>query len=650
MTNKKQDDCQNCSLENNKSGIYSKSFDWKKFLTIISGVSLVLALFFSWMFEISEAAEIFYFLSIFSGAYFVFLGAVRGLIKQRFLNIDFLVIVAAIGAVYINQLAEAAAVIFFFSLAEAFERFGIQRSQKALEALLKKSPQTAILKNGEKIPVDAVKIGEVVLVRPGDLIPLDGVVLDGVSSVDEAAITGESIPKDKQKGSFVFAGTLNRQGYLEIKVKKESKDSTFSKIVKLVKKAQESRAPAQEFIDKFAKYYTPSVVVVAILIAVIPPVFFGAVFVDWLYRALVLLVIACPCALVISTPVSIASAVGGASRHGILVKGGKYLEALSKVKVVAFDKTRTLTLGEPYISDIVTFGNFTEEQVLADAAGIEKFSSHPLAKSILDFAQERGVTPHLMEKYEDVLGKGGKASCLVCEDIEHCVGNLKLIEDKNISTKEVMEKIEKFEKEGKTVVLVSGDNEVMGALAISDKIRDEAPKLIKELRSLGIKSVMLTGDNPHAADFVAGKLGIDRVYASLLPDDKLNKIQELKKEFKEVAMVGDGVNDAPSLASSSVGIAMGMDGSDVAVETADIALMNNNLLNVSSALRLGKRTITTIKYNIAASLGVKAVFLVLAVFGLTRLEFAIGADSGVAILVILNSLRLFKNISASDKI
>tara|TARA_B100000745_G_scaffold297227_1_gene243841 strand:+ start:3405 stop:5345 length:1941 start_codon:yes stop_codon:yes gene_type:complete len=641
MAHQKETTCQYCSIDGNSLHIHPESLDWKKILTAVSGASLILALFFSWVLAIDEVAKLLYFVAILSGGYFVLIGAIRGLTKQRFLNIDFLVIVAAIGAVYINQLAEAAAVVFFFSLAEAFERFGVERSRKALETLIKKSPQTAILKSGKEVSVDKVKIGEIVLIRPGDLIPLDGIVALGSSSIDEAAITGEPIPKDKREGSGVFAGTINMQGYLEVKVTKESKDSTFSKIVGLVEKAQKSRAPAQEFIDTFAKYYTPIVVSGAILIAVIPTLFFGGVFADWLYRALVLLVIACPCALVISTPVSIASAVGGASRRGILVKGGKYLEALSKIRVVAFDKTRTLTFGEPYISDVVTFNGFSEEEVLADAAGIEKFSSHPLAKSILDFAQERGVTPHIMEKYENIAGKGGKATCLVCNDLEHCVGNLKLIEEGSVSTEEVLEKTEKFEKEGKTVVLVSEGDKVMGALAIADKIRDEAPETIKKLDSLGIQSIMLTGDNQHTANFVAQKLGIKNAYASLLPDEKVEKINELKKEYGTVAMIGDGVNDAPSLATSTVGIAMGAVGSDVAVETADVALMNNNLLNIPSALKFGRKTVTTIKYNIIASLGVKAIFLVLALFGFTHLEFAIGADSGVAILVILNSLRLF---------
>ena len=601
----------------------------------------MLALFFGWVLDIDATAKMFYLAAVFFGGYFVFLGAVRGLTKQKFLNIDFLVVIAAVGAIYINQFAEAAAVVFFFSLAEAFERFGIERSRRALEALIKKSPKIAVLKNGRKLPVEKVHVGEIVLVRPGDLIPLDGIVDSGSSSVDEAAITGESIPKDKRKGSIVFAGTLNRQGYLEVKVTKESKDSTFSKIIELVDKAQKSRAPAQEFIEVFAKYYTPAVVGGAILIAAIPPLFFGGIFTSWLYRALVLLVIACPCALVISAPVSIASAVGGASRRGVLVKGGKYLEALSKIKVVAFDKTRTLTLGEPYISDIVTFNGFTQEQVLADAAGIEKFSSHPLAKSVLDFAKKRGVTPHVMEKYEDVAGKGGKATCLVCDDLKHCVGNLKLIEANGVSTKEVIKKTEELEKEGKTVVLVSKDDKVMGLLAVADKLRDGAAEAIRNLETLGVKSVVLTGDNRYVADYVGQKLGIRETYASLLPDEKVEKINELKKKYGAVAMVGDGVNDAPSLATSSVGIAMGAGGSDVAVETADIALMNSNLLNVPLTLKLGRKTVVTIKHNVIASLGVKAIFLVLALFGFTHLEFAIGADSGVAILVILNSLRLF---------
>ena len=619
-----------------------KRINWKKALTGASGVGIVLGWFLGRLGAAGSITEIFYFLAIASGGYFVFVAAIRGLLKQRFLNINFLVAIAAIGAIYIHQLAEAASVVFFFSLAEAFEEFGMERSRKAIEALVKKSPQTAILKDGRKVSVEEVKIKDIVIVRPGDIVPLDGVVVKGSSSVDEATITGESVPKDKREGETVFAGTLNLNGYLEIEVAKESGDSTFAKIIKLVEKAQASRAPAQEFIDAFAKYYTPSVVAGAILIASIPPLFFHLPFLDWLNRALVLLVIACPCALVISTPVSIASAIGGASRRGILIKGGRYLESLSKIKAVAFDKTRTLTFGEPYISEVVAFNGYTEDEIIADCAGVEKFSSHPLSKSIMDFAQAKGVVPHLMEQYQNVTGKGGKATCRVCNDLEHCVGNLKLMHANNVSTKEVLEKAEALEKEGKTVILVSEADKVMGILAIADKVRPESKETIKKLSDLGIETAMLTGDNDHVAAFVANDLGVKKVYASLLPDEKVQKIEDLKKQYEFVAMAGDGVNDAPSLATATVGIAMGAGGSDAAIEAADVALMNSNLLNVPAAIKLGSRTVKTIRQNVVAALSVKAFFLILALFGFTHLEYAIGADSGVALLVILNSFQLFR--------
>jgi len=635
----KQFHCDFCEASEIKT---EAGINWKKMLTIISGVALLLAFAGRYLVVPESVIKSLYLVSIFSGGFFVFLGAVKGLFKKRFLNINFLVVIAAVGAVYINQPAEAAAVVFFFSLAEMLEEFGVERSRKALETLINKSPQTAILANGKKTPVEEVKIKDIVIVRPGDLIPLDGVVVKGTSSVDEATITGESVSKDKREKDAVFAGTINLNGYLEIEVTKESKNSTFSKIIELVDKAQRSRAPAQEFIDRFAKYYTPAVVGGAILITIVPSLFFGGIFNEWLYRALVLLVIACPCALVISTPVSIVSAIGGASRRGILVKGGKYLELLGKIRAVAFDKTRTLTYGEPIVSDVITFNGFSEEEVLADAAGIEKFSSHPLSKSILDFVQERGVTPHLMEKYENVTGKGGKAACLVCDNLEHCVGNLKLIGANSVTTEEILKKTEKLEKEGKTVVLISEANQVMGALAISDKIRPESKEVIQKLNQLNIETAVLTGDNPHTANFVARELGIKKVYASLLPDEKVLKIEELKKQHGYAAMVGDGVNDAPSLVASTVGIAMGAGGSDTAIETADVALMNSNLQNVPYAATLGRKTLKTIKQNIAASLVVKAIFLALAILGFTHLEYAIGADSGIALLVILNSLRLFR--------
>lgn len=613
----------------------------KKLLTYTSGGLFLLAFLLNWLDLPKSVIDTLNILSMIAGGYFVVLGAIRGLVKQRFLNIDFLVTIAAIGAIYINQLSEAAAVVFFFSLAEFFEEFGIERSRKAVEALVKKSPQTATLLNGDKVPVEQVKVGDVFAVRPGDLIALDGIVVKGESSVDEATITGESVPKEKHLGDTVFGGTLNENGYLEIKVTKASKDSTFSKIIALVEQAQRSKAPAQEFIDLFARYYTPSVVAIAFLIAAIPPLFFHMPFTDWFYRALVLLVIACPCSLVISTPVAIASAIGGASRKGIIIKGGKHLEGLSKIKAVAFDKTKTLTVGQPVVSEVLAFNGFTEEVVLADAAGVEKFSSHPLAQSIMDFAAKRGVEPHVMEKFQNVAGKGGRANCLVCEDKDHCVGNLKFIGTESQATKEVLDASEHFENQGKTTVLVSEGSKVMGILAISDEIRKEAKETIQLLKQMKIKSIIVTGDNKPTAEFVAQTLGIDEVHASLLPDEKVEEIKKLKSTYGNVAMVGDGVNDAPSLALADVGIAMGAGGSDVAIETADVALTNNNLFNVPYAIKLGKKAIANMRQNITLSLGIKAVFMILALLGHADLQWAIGADSIMAILVIFNGLRLF---------
>jgi len=638
---KKNNICDDCEPEV-KSSTTAVKTNWKKLLTGVAGICTVLGFILSFL-PISETiVTAIYYVAIFSGGIYVIKGAWRGIAKQRFLNIDFLVVIASIGAIYLGELPEAAAVIFFFSLAEAFEEYGIDRSRRALQALLHKSPQTATLLDGIKVGVGKVKVGQFVSVRPGEIIPLDGIVTKGLSAVNEATITGESIPKDKRQGDTVFAGTLNENGYLEIEVTKESKNSTFSKIIALVEQAQKAKAPTQEFIDGFAKYYTPSVVAIAVMIAVLAPLLTGDPFSIWLERAIILLVIACPCALVISTPVAITSAIGGASRRGVLIKGGKHLEELKKVRAIAFDKTGTLTLGEPYISDVIAFNGYTEEQVLEDAAGLEQFSSHPLAKSILNFAKEKGVSPHSMQNYQNIAGKGGKATCMVCEDLEHCVGNLKLMDAHGVSTEEILEKTERLEQEGKTVVLVSEDKQVMGALAIADKIRNESKETIKKLESLGVQTVMLTGDNQHTALYVAKNLGISEAYGSLLPDEKVQKIQILKDKYSSVAMVGDGVNDAPSLALSNVGIAMGAKGSDVAIETADIALMNDNILNIPETVELSKRAIKTVKQNITAALLAKVTFVVLAVFGISNLGIAIAADTGVALLVILNGLRLFK--------
>jgi Cd2+/Zn2+-exporting ATPase len=635
--------CDHCEPEDKNSGVSTLHINWKKLLTWIAGISVITGFFLNLLEFNQLVVTVIYYLAIFSGGIYVIKGAWRGLSKQKFLNIDFLVVIASLGAIYLGELPEAAAVIFFFSLAEAFEDYGIDRSRRALQALLHKSPQTATLIDEKIISVSEVLVGQIVRVKPGELIPLDGKVTKGSSAVNEATITGESIPKDKREGDTVFAGTLNENGYLEIEVTKESKNSTFSKIIALIEQAQKAKAPTQEFIDRFAKYYTPLVVVIAFILATVLPLITGGLFIVWLERAITLLVIACPCALVISTPVAITSAIGGASHKGVLIKGGKHLEELNNIKAVAFDKTGTLTLGEPYISDVVAFNGYTEKEVLEDAAGVEQFSSHPLSKSILDYAKKKGINPHSMQDYQNIAGKGGKATCMVCDDLEHCVGNLKLMDAHGVTTQEIIEKTEKLENEGKTVVLVSEGNKIMGALAISDKVKDEAKLTIEKLSLMGVTSVMLTGDNQHAASYVAETIGIKEAHGSLLPDEKVKKIQILKDKYGSVAMVGDGVNDAPSLALSNVGIAMGAKGSDVAIETADIALMNDNILNIPYAVGLSKKALWVVKQNITVALISKIAFIVLAIFGISNLGIAIAADTGVAILVILNGLRLFKS-------
>ena len=611
-----------------------------RFFTPLSGLLMFIG--FTWSFtENMEAwGNFFYILSIIFGSVFVVRSAFNGLIRKRFLNISFLVVIAALGAVYIGEYGEAAAVVFLFSLAEFFESFGIERSRRAVEALLKRAPKVARLQSGEMVPVEEVAIGVVVVVKPGEQIPLDGTITVGGGTVDESAITGESAPVDKVIGNTVFAGTMNIQGYLEVTVDKTSGDSMFARIITLIKKAQVSRAVTDTFIEKFARYYTPLIVVISLLVAVVPTLLLGLPFEDWLYRAITLLVIACPCALVISTPVAIASAIGGASRHGILIKGGAYLEKLASVRAIAFDKTRTLTYGRHSVTEVFAFGSHSKEEVVADAAGIELFSSQPLAEAVLDYAKAQNITPHTMDSFENVAGKGGHAHCLVCS-ARHYIGNHKLMADSGVVSDGFIDTIERLEKEGQTVVLVASDKELIGAIAIADEIRTEAQTVISELKKLGVSSVMLTGDNQYSARYVADRVGITEAKAALSPEDKLTNVVMLQKQYQSVAMVGDGINDAPSLATADVGIAIGAGGTDVAIETADVALLSGNLSTIPQVIRLARATMQTIRFNVALALIAKLVFLVLVVTGHANLVMAIAADSGVAILVILLSLRLF---------
>ncbi len=572
----------------------------------------------------------------------VILGGLHSLIRLKFSNINLLMTIATFGALFLGELEEAAIIIVLFAISEALEKFGITKSQNALEELVEQTPKTALLKGQEtKISIEEITLNDVIVVKPGDYIPLDGIVVKGESLVDESSITGEPLPKSKYSGEVVYAGTLNSQGYLEIKVTKTSKDSTLAKIVDLTFQAAERKSQAATFIEKFASYYTPAVLVVAALLVVIPVVFFAQPFTPWFTQSLTLLLIACPCALVISTPITIFSAIGNATRRGVLIKGGQFLEEMGRIKAIAFDKTRTLTKGEPVVSDVIPLNGYSKGELLACVAGAEAFSEHPIAKSIIDISKNfPDIKDHQYANFKAIMGKGITGECMVCVDKHHCIGTLQFVMEEHKVDERVIKIVEEFEKEGKTTIIVSDDKKLEGIIGIVDEIRSESTSAIKELHTLGLKTAILTGDNASAASYVANAVNIDEVHAKLLPDEKVIQLKNLVTKYNDVAMVGDGVNDAPSLSTASVGIAMGAIGSEVAVENADIALMNNNLNLIPFLVKLGRASGNTIRMNVSLAIAVKAVFLLLALLGKSNLALAIFADVGVAVIVVINGLSL----------
>jgi Cd2+/Zn2+-exporting ATPase len=572
----------------------------------------------------------------------LFRSGLGSFLRLDFSNINLLMTIAIGGAVYLRHFEEASIIIVLFSLGEVLEEYGIAKSQTALKDLMEKTPKTAQRKGeAERVPVEEIQIGDLIIVKPGDQIPLDGEVIEGNSLVDEAAITGEPLPRSKRVGDPVYAGTLNGPGYFEARVTKAAKDSTLARIIDLTYQAAERKSHAQKFIEKFAKIYTPLVVFTSVFLVLIPVLVLHKPFAPWFIQALTLLIISCPCALVISTPVTIFSAIGNATQKGVLIKGGRFIEEMGRMKVIAFDKTRTLTKGEPTVSDIVTFDGLKEEEVLACAAGMESFSEHPIAKSILSRAEEQEVEPHRFENFESISGKGLKGECTVCYDRHQCLGNIKFVTEEHQVGKEVQQKAEGFEKEGKTTIIISDNKRVKGLIGVMDEIRKESKDVVGALLSMNIIPVILTGDNPSSARYVAAQLGIEKVEAELLPEGKVEALAHLLGEYQHVAMVGDGVNDAPALASASVGIAMGAIGSDVAIENADIALLNDNLEALPYLVELGRKCLGKIRVNTSSAVLIKLLFLFLALGGVSNLVMAIFADVGVTILVILNGLSLY---------
>ncbi len=566
--------------------------------------------------------------------------------RLDFRSINLLLLIATAGAFYLGEYEEAAVVIVLFNLGERLEEFGIETSRSALQALLDRAPKTATVRADgtatKDVPVAEIGVGDTLIIKPSDMIAADAKVVAGSSSVDESTITGEAIPQDKHIGDQLFAGTLNLQGYLEARATKRAEDSTLAKIVDATFAATKTKAETQKFIETFSAYYTPAIIALAVALVVVPVFLFSGPLDAWLRNGLTLLIIACPCALVVSTPIAIYAAIGIASSRGALVKGGKYVEAVGRVRAVAMDKTRTLTYGRPRVSDVVPFGEVTREHLLACAAGIERYSEHPLAQAIVDAARAEHVTLHEAERFRAVLGKGVKADCVVCYDRHHCVGKLPFISEEHDVREEVVARVDALQREGKTSVVVTSDDGVEGILALVDEVKPESSEAVAELARLGVVTVMLTGDNAAPAGAVAKQLGILDVRAGLLPEDKGEAIKDLMRRYGAVAMVGDGVNDAPALALSTVGIAMGAAGSDAAIEAASIALLNDRVQLVPFLVRLGRRTIATIKINTALAVLTKFAVIGLAIAGLSSLALAIFADVGVTVLVILNSLRLLR--------
>ncbi len=566
----------------------------------------------------------------------------RGLLalKARTVDMNVLMTIAIIGASLIHEWSEGATVAFLYSVSNYLESFTLEKTRQSIRGLMELAPREALVRrNGveTRLPVEQVRPDDMVIVKPGEKIAVDGVVAVGASSVNQAAITGESLPVEKSIGDEVYAGTLNELGALEIRVTRLAEDSTLAKIVHLVEEAQSRRAPAQAFVDRFAAYYTPAVLAAAALFAVIPPLFFHG---DWnwfFYRALTLVVVACPCALVISTPVAIITAIGNAARHGVLIKGGAYLEQAGRLAVIAFDKTGTLTRGRPEITDIVPLNGTDQPTLLAMAAAVETRSPHPLAEAVLRKARAEHIAVPATEAFTSLPGKGARATVAEREII---VGNPRLFAELGIDANAANEALAAFQRDGKTAMLVGDVRHVLGILAAADRVRPESRPTVQALHRAGIaRVVMLTGDHPETARRIAAALGVDDFTADLLPADKVDAVRTLQGHGA-VGMVGDGINDAPALATADVGFAMGVAGTDTALETADIALMADDLAKLPYTIRLSRKALSIIRQNIAFSLLIKALAITLIFPGWLTLWMAVLADMGASLLVTLNGLRL----------
>jgi Cd2+/Zn2+-exporting ATPase len=585
-----------------------------------------------------------YLAAIVSGAWYVL---PRAFISARHLRPDMnlLMTLAVLGAALIHEWLEAAMVAFLFAAALLLEQWSVGRARRAIAALMELTPPTTRRRDPKTGAVQECNVadvgpGERLLVRPGERVPLDGLVVDGASSVNQAPITGESMPVAKTPGDELYAGTINEEGVLEFEVTRAADDTMLARIVRMVSEAHGRRAPAEQWVEKFARWYTPAMMALALCVFIGPPLLAGKPWLDWFYRALVVLVIACPCALVISTPVSIVSGLASAARNGVLIKGGLHLETAGRLRAVALDKTGTLTHGRPEVREVVPLAGHTRREVLERAAALEAHSEHPLARALLREARAEGIDPQAVAGFRIIKGEGAEG---MIGGRLHWIGSHRMMDSRGQETPESHDRAEELEDAGHSVITLGNDAHVCGVISVADQLRDGAAENVAAIRRAGVaRVVMLTGDNEGTASAVAKAAGVDEYRSELLPEDKLRVISELVREAGPTAMVGDGVNDAPAMAAASLGIAMGAIGTDAAIETADVALMSDDLSRIPWLIRHSRRTLAVVKQNICFALGVKAAFMLLALLGLATLWMAVAADMGASLLVIFNGLRLLK--------
>lgn len=619
-------------IKKDKSGINS---------VVLSGVLLLFGFLGSY-FDVSlTLINLLYMIAIVLGGYKPARSAYYA-VKSRTLDMNVLMTAAVIGAAAIGEWFEGATVVWLFALGNILQASSIEKTRNSIRSLIELAPSDAFVKNGQLLArkaVEEIKVGEIIVVKPGDKIPLDGVIIRGESSVNQSPITGESIPVDKHIGDPVYAGTINEHGLLEINVTKLVEDATISKIIYLVEEAQEQKAPSEAFVDKFARIYTPIVFILALAVMAFPPLFRPGTWGEWFYKGLELLVVACPCALVISTPVAIVSAIGNAAKNGVLIKGGAFLEIAGKISTIAFDKTGTLTEGRPKVSQIIPLES-TQDELLSIARTLEEYSTHPIAKAVVDYAKEKGHSTREGYNFRNLVGKGVGA---IISGQEYFAGNLTLFQELNSSLGELESHIRSLQQEGNTIVIVGTKDKILGVIAVADNIRESSVQALRDLQRVGIHQVvMLTGDNEGTAKKVASQTGVTRYLAELLPENKVTAIKQLQNEGHIVAMVGDGINDAPALVTADLGIAMGGAGTDTAMETADIVLMADHLEKLPHTVKLSRKAIQIIKQNIWFSLIIKVAALILIFPELLTLWIAVISDTGAALIVILNSMRLLK--------